>query len=198
MERLVYGVGINDADYLVTIEDIVDGKRKVIWRCPFYSRWMNMFERCYSLKFHIRRPTYSDCSVAKDWHKFSSFKRWMEKQDWEGKQLDKDLLFPGNKIYGPDTCIFIDNSVNNFLLERGAARGDLPLGVHFNKKKNKFQATCSSVLGKRKNLGYFETAKEAHKAWLDFKFEQAKILASLQVDQRVAKALLTRYEIQKL
>lgn len=194
MERLVYGVGVNDADYPVTIEAFVDGKRKVVWRCPFYSRWMKMFERCYSIKFHLKRPTYSGCSVTKEWHTFSSFKIWMEKQDWEGKQLDKDLLIPGNKVYGPEGCVFISSSVNNFLLEREASRGELPLGVHFNKSKNKFQATCSSISGKRKNLGYFDTATDAHSAWLAFKFEQAKLLATQQTDLRVAKALVARYQ----
>ena len=50
------------------------------------------------------------------------FKDWMENQDWEGNQLDKDLLFEGNKVYGPKTCVFVTRMVNNFTLDSGAAR----------------------------------------------------------------------------
>lgn len=44
--KLVYGVGINDADYVVGVSKElpkVDGKRKhkLTW-CPFYLRWCNM------------------------------------------------------------------------------------------------------------------------------------------------------------
>ena len=42
--KLVCGVGINDADYVVTKQETigyVDGKQKqkLIWRCPFYKTW---------------------------------------------------------------------------------------------------------------------------------------------------------------
>jgi len=36
----------------------------------------------------------------------------MERQDWEGKHLDKDILIPGNKIYSPDRCIFVSSLIN--------------------------------------------------------------------------------------
>lgn len=39
-----------------------------------------------------------------------------------------------------------------------------------------------------------ETAELAHKAWLQYKLEQARILATKQTDVRVAKALIDRYE----
>lgn len=195
MEKLVYGVGINDADYLVSVKVFVDGKRKEVWRCPFYRKWSGMLERCYSEASHLRRPTYSDCKTVSEWHTFSVFKEWMQNQDWQNKALDKDLLVPGNRVYGPDKCIFIDTTVNTFLNENGNARGEWPIGVYFDADKNKFIAQCREVLtGKRKKLGRFSDPYEAHKAWLDFKLSQAKILASQQTDPRVAVALISRYE----
>ena len=109
-KRLVYGVGINDADYVVQKWETigyVNGKQKqkLIWICPYYSAWKSMLKRCYSSKYQDKRPTYKGCSVSDEWLTFSVFKVWMEKQDWEGKQLDKDLLFEGNKIYSADTCV---------------------------------------------------------------------------------------------
>ena len=70
--KLVYGVGINDADYVVQkYETIVyvNGKRKrrLVWICPFYQSWKHMLQRCYSNKFKERNPTYEGCSVSEEW-----------------------------------------------------------------------------------------------------------------------------------
>lgn len=47
-KKLVFGVGINDADYNVYKTGIVDGKQTVLWICPFYRKWKDMMMRCYS------------------------------------------------------------------------------------------------------------------------------------------------------
>src|SRR5690606_1832927 len=126
--KLVCGVGVNDADYAIQkFETIgyVDGKQKqkLVWGCPYYRTWANMIERCYSDKTQNKNPTYKGCSVSEEWLTFSVFKNWMEKQDWEGNQLDKDLLFEGNRLYSPETCVFVSPMVNKFIIDRGAARG---------------------------------------------------------------------------
>lgn len=154
-----------------------------------------MLCRCYSEIYQIKKPSYVGCSTVPEWHYFMTFRAWMLEQDWEGKQLDKDLLVNGNKVYGPDTCVFVDSMVNNFILERKNGRGEWPIGVSFKKERNKFVAQCSELLNnKYRHLGYFDSPEEAHKAWLTFKLEQAKLLASLQKDQKLAVALVKRYE----
>lgn len=41
---------------------------------------------------------------------------WEHKlRDPRGWQLDKDLLCPGNKVYGPDTCLWLPRSLNSAL-----------------------------------------------------------------------------------
>lgn len=193
--RLIYGVGVNDIDYVAQKFTTIDKKDVLVWVCPFYSRWKSMLARCYSKKEQQAKPAYKGCSVCKEWLTFSNFKAWMEKQEWEGKSLDKDLLVRGNKVYSPDTCIFIDQRVNTFLTESTATRGDYPIGVNFRQSSGKFAASCRDITtSKRKHIGYFSCPNEAHKAWLAFKLEQAKILAVEQTDPRVAKALIERYE----
>ena len=199
-KKLLFGVGINDAGYRVqekiTVGYTAGGKQtqKLIWVCPFYVRWKNMLKRCYSARFQEKCQTYKGCSVCEQWLTFSKFKQWMETQDWGGKQLDKDTLFPGNTVYSPYTCVFIDALVNTFITESNASRGQCMIGVHWEERSKKFKAVCNNLKGKRKHLGYFDTEPEAHQAWLRYKQELALKLASEQTDPRVAKALIERYE----
>ena len=198
-KKLVYGVGINDADYVVEKRETigyVNGvrKKKLVWVCPYYLAWKNMLKRCYSAKYQERQPTYKGCSVSEEWLRFSNFKRWMEKQDWEGLQLDKDLLFEGNKVYSKETCVFVTRGVNLFTTESGESRGECLIGVYWNKGAGKFMSMCRNPLTKKQeHLGYFTCEKEAHQEWLKRKLELAHLVAAEQTDERVAKALIERY-----
>ena len=197
-KELVCGVGFNDADYVVQKREaiIVTGKqsRKIVWFCPYYRTWKSMLNRCYSTKFHERQPTYKGCSVSEEWLTFSVFKNWMEKQDWQDNQLDKDLLIEGNKVYSPETCVFVSGMVNSFTVDGGASRGEWPIGVYWDKGSNKFKSQCRNpITNKKEYLGLFTCEQEAHQAWVRRKMELAKELAAIQTDPRVAEALINRY-----
>lgn len=114
---LVYGVGLNDANYQTAFTAASGSKRIVVWRCPYYQKWVNMLERVYG----SNRVAYAGVSVCEEWLTFSNFRSWMEKQDWEGKELDKDIL--GASVYGPETCIFVHKTVNMLSIV-GKARQD--------------------------------------------------------------------------
>lgn len=194
--RLVTGVGLNDADYNVTLYERVNGKRKLVWICPFYRTWKNMLKRCYSDKWHEKHPTYIGCTVCEEWLTFSNFRNWMEQQDWENKQLDKDLLDVGNKEYSPSSCVFVPQIVNLFLTASGDARGEYPLGVAFHKKVKRFNAQCNNPFTcKREHIGYFTDPDQAHLAWKERKHLLACQLAESEhvTDERVAKALRERF-----
>ena len=153
-----------------------------------------MLGRCYSARLQETRPTYKGCSVSEDWLIFSNFRAWMVSQDWEDKQLDKDLLIEGNKIYSADTCVFITQTVNSFTVDSGAARGKWLIGVSWHKGDRKFRAQCNNQFTKKQeHLGLFTSEQEAHNAWLKRKLELAHELAAIQTDPRVAKALIERY-----
>ena len=62
VERLVYGIGVNDADYVV--KSTINGRRVV---CQAYRSWVGMLQRCYSEKFHHRNPTYAGVKVCDEW-----------------------------------------------------------------------------------------------------------------------------------
>lgn len=69
MPRLVFGVGINDADYAV--QPKINGVQVC---CLFYRKWKNMLERCYYPKELVKHPTYQGCVVCDEWIYFSNFK----------------------------------------------------------------------------------------------------------------------------
>lgn len=187
--KLIFGVGINDSDY--NIETIVDGKRIL---CKYYQTWHSMLRRCYSSIYQAKCPTYIGCTVVEEWFNFSIFRNWMMLQDWKGKQLDKDLLFQGNKVYSSETCLFVTNSINSLFIKSDGSRGQYKIGVSFKKETGKYQANCN-VKGKLKFLGYYLTEEEAHTVYKIFKTAHIRTIALEQSDIRLKEAML-RYVVE--
>lgn len=150
MKKQVFGKGINDSKDPVTFWG-EDGKRKT---CPFYARWTDMLRRCYCEKQLARMPAYTKATVCDEWLIFSNFKSWMEKQDWEGKVLDKDFL-SASKMYSPDNCVFIPEYVNFAFMGLSTYKG-----VIYHKRDKVYQAHIRKF-GKAYYLGSFATEEEA-------------------------------------
>jgi len=184
----VYGYGINDADYIV--DQVVSGKREV---CPYYSRWTKMMERCYSGKRHEVKPSYRDCSVCDEWLYFSNFKKWMACQDWEGKQLDKDILVPGNRIYSPDACIFVTSEINLLLSAGKKSKSGLPRGVSKDHRSGRYVTHCRTGR-KSAHIGTFTSSLEAAEAYKLAKAEYIRFVAGNQSGPLMS-ALLRHAEI---
>ena len=177
----IFGIGINDADYLT--QPKINGKKVF---CPFYARWMGMLGRCYSDAYHEKMPTYIGCTVVDEWLTFSVFRRWMDRQPWEGSQLDKDILIPGNKIYSAEACVFVSGEVNSLLLGRGARRGEYPQGVSLCRDTGRYLAGLMKY-GKGNNLGRFDTPEEASEVYKAAKSAHIiKIAQSQQPNVKVA------------
>lgn len=162
---------------------------------PEYVYWRSMLQRSYHEKSKDKRLSYKDCSVSDNFRYFPYFKEWCTKQVGFGNKgwcLDKDILVKGNKVYSPETCCFVPPEVNTLILNRKALRGETPIGVHFNKEHNKYQANCQ-LNGKLAFLGYYKTAEEAFFAYKASKEQYIKVVADRwkgQIDPRVYEALM--------
>ena len=77
-----------------------------------YSAWYNMMLRCYSKNKPQRYNTYNDCYVCEEWHNFQNFSKWFNENSCIGLELDKDCLIDGNRVYSPDTCLFVSGFKN--------------------------------------------------------------------------------------
>jgi len=185
MRRKVHGVGTNDARYATEVRN---GSRSN--RCPYYVKWASMLQRCYSEKYATKNPTYINCIVCDEWLTFSNFKKWMKKQDWAGKQLDKDLLVLSNKIYSPETCIFVSQHINDLLLDCGSRSGKYPQGVSYYKRDGSYEVKCR-VEHSSRFLGRYPTICEAKLVYKKAKAKEIRRIAELQADSRLKKALHT-------
>lgn len=150
--KLVAGIGTNDANYNVTRNGRIT--------CPFYREWKGMLDRIRD------KASYRDCTVCDEWlDSFMAFRAWMVEQDWEGKELDKDLLGRDLKHYSPSTCYFIPGLLNrhisHILIPRSSNGkpgkylcGVRPMGNRWEYK----------VVGHR-NRETYATELLAHEAW---------------------------------
>ena len=179
------GIAVNDANYVVKP---IDGPV-----CSFYKTWKSMIERCYSEKYHERKPSYKDCCVCKEWLIFSNFKTWMKMQDWSNKHLDKDILGNG-KLYSPETCCFIEPWLNTLLNTQSNRRGNLPIGV--TKHRNKFTAHIS-IRGKHIYIGMFVSADEAHDAYMVTKVNHVSAMMKQYPNERIKAAVLNEVKTEE-
>ena len=191
MNKLLYGVGFNDK----TRPAKVDGKN-----VKEYDLWQNMLKRCFSEEYQTKRPTYKGCNVSDNFLNYTFFYDWCQEQTGFGKvdekgrywELEKDLLFTGNKTYSETNCVFVPHEINLFFNNHGNARGEYPVGVYFHKASGKFKAQCK-VNGKRQHLGLFNTPQEAFAVYKPFKEDLCKQLAlkwQSEIDERLFNAMM--------
>lgn len=179
--RLIYGVGVNDV-YLPNFHGTI---------C--YKKWQDVVRRCIDQKYIEKYPRYAGCVLDDRWIYLSAFKEWYE--TWENpdsKQIDKDILYPGNKIYGPDTCLMVNSTTNAWFKPTDIikSKGDksLPRGVSM--LKGKFRAQINEIDGVyRKHLGCYNTAEEAGEAFDVARKKQIQILLERESDSRIKNAL---------
>ena len=189
----VYGVGFIGVGRFKSRD--ANGK---LTKC--YTTWVSILERCYSSKFQEKYPTYKGCTVCEEWWNFQNFAEWYYSHYYEieGQRmnLDKDILHKGNKIYSPNTCVFVPQFINTLFIKRDNERGNCPVGVY--KFRDKFRAQLSKGNGKQIYLGTYTTANEAFQAYKQAKEDYIKQIAEKyksQIPQKLYDALMN-YEVE--
>jgi len=177
--RTVCGVGI------VGLQNIQPNNDKRYKKS--YDKWRSMLTRCYNENNREKAPTYKDVSVSKEWLYYPNFKKWYDENyysvDDEVMCLDKDILFKGNKIYSPRTCIFAPERINTLFTQNNKRRGDYPIGVNYNKKNNKYIAQCNNGSHGNAGLGTFDNSTDAFYRYKDYKEKNIRIVANEYKDK---------------
>lgn len=94
-------------------------------------------------------------------------------------------------MYSPETCCFVELWLNNLFTDSGSARGEYPIGVCFDKSKNKFKAQIS-IDGKNTSIGYYGTPEEAHPSYLKAKKDYIVMKMIDYPNQRIKEAVLRK------
>lgn len=170
---IVYGVGINDSSTPVRETTTVNGKTVEVWGCPFYKAWVQMLYRCYSESYRKKYTYRYNATVCEEWLRFSNFRDWMSRKDYVGKQLDKDILVPGNREYGPDKCVFVSQELNKFFnMHKNRKRKTLP-GAYPHQRGRRYTSQIT-IHGENRRLGQFATESDAHFRWVEEKIVALK------------------------
>lgn len=141
-------------------------------KSDIYNIWYSMMSRCYdkTAKDYVNYGAIGVC-VCEEWHNFQFFADWYEgnfdktimfdenKKRW---QIDKDILSKNTKIYSPETCCFIPNTLNKLLTTSNKSNTSGFMGV--TKEAGKWRARIQ-INNKKVSLGSFDTPKEASKAY---------------------------------
>ena len=196
-EKRVYGVGYIGEGKYKTSEN---GKHTRV-----YTSWHNMLERCYGKEYHEKYPTYMDCEVSEEFYNFQVFGDWDSENYYKVKgqimELDKYILFKHNKIYSPDTCIYVPQTINSLFTKRKNARGESCIGT--TPVNGKYVVQCSLInpeTGKSKNeyLGRYDTQEKAFDVYKYYKERNIKEVADYyksKIPQKVYDAMYN-YEVE--
>ena len=95
--------------------------------------------------------------------------------------LDKDILVKHNKIYSPETCIFVPQAINLLFVKSDKSRGESVIGTSLY-KNGKYQVRCYMInpetgKSKIKHLGYYDTQEKGFKVYKYYKERNIKEVA---------------------
>lgn len=156
-----------------------------------FDQWHSMRKRCKvggSVQKH--HSAYIGCTYIPEWEDYDVYTEWAEQQvgflvkDERGRcySLDKDILFGRNKIYSPETCVFVPPRVNSFYSRIDGEDNGLPKGVHWQESCKRFIAQGTCWEGTSIYLGCYKTPEAAHAAYVENKEAKAKQLAEFYKD----------------
>lgn len=157
--------------------------------------------------YNKKHPTYNSVEVCKEWHNYQVFGDWFDKNYYkienENMQLDKDILFKGNKIYNYKTTLFVPDNINTLFVKNNANRGDYPIGVCYNKNDKVYTSECritsfENNKNLRNHLGRFNDPISAFNAYKIYKEQHIKDVADHYKSQIPIKLYdaLYAYEVE--
>lgn len=158
--------------------------------------WKHMMDRCYKEGYSSK--SYENVEVCKEWYNFTTFKKWFQKHYVESFELDKDILQKGvkNKIYSPDTCVFLPKEINCAITTH-KNKYNLPNGISLS-SNNKYDCKIhykNTYINKR-----FDTLEEAIEF---YNYNKSKIIESLiekykdKLENRAIVGLRNYYKVEE-
>lgn len=194
---LVHGVGMVGNKYPARVNGV---------QLKEYRAWTSMLCRCYNDNFKLKKPTYKDVTCCNEWliydnfyewiHGQENFDKWLNGNKWE---LDKDILVKGNKIYSPSTCCLVPRSINLLFVKSDKRRGNLPIGVSYNKENKAYMLSISRKIHDFPPI-YLDTPEEVFKVYKEYKENVIKQVAQKEFNlgniTKVCYDAMMKYEVE--
>ena len=168
-----------------------------------YNTWVSMHRRAEN--FIGTHPSYEDVTIDEIWWSYQNFAEWYNENKYEVKndklRLDKDILFPGNRIYSPETCCLVPDKINQLFKQPMKKEDGTPTGVY--KEGNKFRTVKLYELDENNNIHKysksFGTPEEAHEYYKICKEKYIHDIADLYKDiiPTIVYVALKQYEFNK-
>jgi len=180
-DRNVYGIGyLGEGNHVIKI-----GTDK----SQPYKAWHELIARCYAEKKKDTFPAYYNiCTVCDEWLCYNTFADWYVENQYEVNErlhLDKDILYAGNKIYSPKTCLLVPQRINMLFSNKPNDRG-LPNGIR-RTDSGKYSAKYGG-----KDIGTYPTLEEAYAEYARVKEKRIREVADEYkniIPEKVYKAL---------
>lgn len=175
----IYSVGIVGDKYQTHANNI--GTKE-------YQLWCSILERCFSEDCKKKCPAYKNVSCCNEWLYYPNFYEWLHNQENFDKwingdrwAIDKDILVKENKIYSPNTCCLVPQSVNQLFVRHISRRGSFPIGV--SKRRNGYASESSR--------GYFGEYSKIDDAFKTYKRHKEDLIKQTAIDE-LAKGNITK------
>ena len=168
---LIYGIGVNDLS-------IVNNKDH------FYDTWFNVVKKCNNQSYKVKCQYFQDSFLSNDWVKFSSFKKWMLRQEWSNRIINHRIIDPYNNEFSSDKCCFIPKELTYLFRERHNPKPNgMPYGI-FKTPENKFMIRFY-YKGESLYLGIYESFIQAQILCKTFRIEEMKKTLPLFNEKRI-------------
>jgi hypothetical protein len=151
-----------------------------------HTLWKSMIYRSFARDLPKDERRMSAVSAV--WKEFSKFYAWFVQQPCSELSqvfLNKDLLFPGNNVYGPSGCVLLPKEIHELLSEARITRSD-------------FEAISDEYVGRHGQAveNAVADAYEVARAIMEDKIRTAAIKYKDVLDERAyRKLMLYRVEI---
>lgn len=140
-----------------------------------YLAWTNMLQRCYTDMNGKYPAYYGIVKVCEEWLNFQNFAEWYESHYYsipnERLHIDKDIKSSKSKLYSPDTCILIPQSINEVIRDNYRKTIDSDLPVTIRRCGNGYK-----VKFRKENLGQYDTVEECLEKYNEKKINYIKEL----------------------
>lgn len=129
-----------------------------------YLNWIAMLQRCY-VDMDGKYPAYYGIATVCDaWLNYQNFAEWYENNYYEipneRLHIDKDILYKGNKIYSPETCMLIPQTINEVFRENSKKAKDKDLPETIRRYREKY-----TVSFRGRKIGTYKTVDECLKKY---------------------------------